>query len=555
MTKYHFFYLIMFVCLFASCETSDDNNEKTGNIVKDEDNTEETNHSFKVEIFEGYVQKGPFVSGSSVTIQELDAELNQTGKNFYTTIINNMGNFERKNFELVSQYAQLKADGYYFNEITGKTSVGQISLNALVDVSESNTANINVLTHLERARVEYLVQEMNMPFTEAKKQALKEVLGIFSLNLPTATVSESLNLTDDAILLAVSCILQGSLSTGDVVELMAKIILDIRTSGKLNDQALGSRLFNNAVSLPLPVIRKNMEDKYAELSKTVTVPNFEQYILQFLANTSYEQSDFITYPARGEWGINVLYDATNSVSIYNPFDVDAQSYSLAANVPVGQKLKVVISSLDWGYQAIPSVNWEGVYTDNNHTIELSTIEGGKLSDLRIAPYNGAYNPVDKKYYTTLEIYENDAKTPRIKVFEFLTYKMPQEIEIDSFKNVQYIPITDYVLNSDCQWTNLAYDNKEIIPINSKSEMEKFCSCSEGTFADIDFSNNTLLIASGATKIYGFGKISKRFVKVEDKYVFDVGIFYNNTLPATKWVIAVVIDKFVNQDIWLHVVVN
>ena len=133
--------------------------------------------------------------------------------------------------------------------------------------------------------------------------------------------------------------------------------------------------------------------------------------------------------------------------------------------------------------------------------------------------------------------------------------MPQELEIDSLNNGQYIPITDYVSNDDCQWTNLAYDNKEIILINSRSEMEKYCSCSEGSFNDIDFSNKTLLLASGTTKIFGFSQIAKRFVKVGDQYIFDVGIFYNNTLPASKWAIAVVTDKFVNKDIWLHVVVN
>ena len=38
-------------------------------------------------LFKGYVEKGPFVIGSSVMIYELDNNLTQTGKCFTTTML------------------------------------------------------------------------------------------------------------------------------------------------------------------------------------------------------------------------------------------------------------------------------------------------------------------------------------------------------------------------------------------------------------------------------------------------------------------------------------
>ena len=162
----------------------------------------------KKEVFSGYVQKGPYLNGSSVTISELDTSLNQTGRSYSTTVADNSGSFEQKKIELVSNYVQLKADGYYFNEVTGESSSGQLTLYALADVSVVNSANINVLTHLEKSRVEYLVQQKGLAFIAAKKQAQQEVLKIFNLSLPADSTSESLNLSrtgeSNAILLAVS---------------------------------------------------------------------------------------------------------------------------------------------------------------------------------------------------------------------------------------------------------------------------------------------------------------------------------------------------------------
>ena len=248
----------------------------------------------KKEIFSGYAQKGPFVAGSSVTIMELDNNLDQTGKTYHTIVIDDLGRFEEKNIELVSNFVELKVGGRCFNEFCGCT-MEATTLYALVDISDRNSANVNVLTHLEKPRVEYLVKQ-GMSFTEAKQQAQREVLAIFGFT-PPQNSSEDLNVIDDGMLLAISCIFAIIPYYGlmDMTELMAKISEDIKTDGKLDNTNLGTKLisaaygicYNNKDLTSLNKFRMNIETRYAGL----TVPDFESYIQAFSDSNLYSRID------------------------------------------------------------------------------------------------------------------------------------------------------------------------------------------------------------------------------------------------------------------------
>lgn len=361
----------------------------------------------------GYAQKGPFITGASVSISELDSALSQTGRIYSTTTEGSSGSFELKNIELVSPFVLLKADGYYFNEITGNISQSPLTLYALSDIRDVSSVNVNVLTHLERGRVEYLIEQQDLSFANAKKQAQSEVLGIFSLSMSNDSVSESLSIhgkTDnDAELLAISCILQGTLTTAEMTELMAKIIADIKTDGKLNDQSLGSVLVDNARLINIPEIRQNLLTKYAENdSLNFEVPEFGKYITEFLQKTTFVPVKLITYPALGSFGSNVLHDTVSVVE-------QGKSYSLKANLPTGNKLKVVIKNSLWHFVAIPApLNW--TYTTYNEATkyqEFTVTEAGKPNDLDIR--------FATKGKVLIEYYENSAlvptKTKEITVFD------------------------------------------------------------------------------------------------------------------------------------------
>ncbi|MCL2073230.1 MAG: hypothetical protein FWH18_04880 [Marinilabiliaceae bacterium] len=364
-------------------------------------------------VVSGYVQKGPFIIGSSVMILELDAELNQTGRTYSTNIINNKGSFEQKNIELVSQYVELKADGYYFNEVTGNTSNGQITLYALADIEDVSSANVNVLTHLERPRVNYLVND-GMGFSEAKRQAQQEVLALFGFE-PSETNSEALHLLNDAKLLAISSILQSFQSPGDMMELMASISEDIKTDGKLDNIDLGTQLIDGAYSISrsLSSIRENLIEKYSEQDEEVEIPDFEKYVISFWESELYPRSVFIKYPNEGLYGPNILADDVKFWD-WNHIIDGHYCHSLRAEVPDGFSLKIVIRGGRWAFviSPLPVHNWSwNMYNDNEQWQEFTVTESGSFSDLAFLWYNGTLDEETGYYYIIIEYYENGAQTP------------------------------------------------------------------------------------------------------------------------------------------------
>ena len=227
----------------------------------------------------GVSQKGPFVNGSSVTIQELDGNtLAQTGKSFKGKISNDKGEFSVSSVSLVSQYAILEATGYYRNEITGKKSGGTITLNALTDLSDRKKVNINLLTHLEYERALHLIGS-GMSVSAAKKQAEAEILNAFGIK-GTFASSEDLDVFDkgdgNAALLAFSVLMLCELSEADLTERLTKFAMDIEKDGKWDDDTTKVRIADWATSRNLESIRKNMERW--DLGE---IPDFEKFVRNF----------------------------------------------------------------------------------------------------------------------------------------------------------------------------------------------------------------------------------------------------------------------------------
>ena len=187
----------------------------------------------------GVSQKGPFLLGSSVTIQELDGDsLNQTGKSFKASVKSKSGDFAVNVEDLVSQYVLLEIKGHYYNEVTGKNSEGVIMLNAIADLNDRDRVNVNVFTHLVTDRVLRLVQKQGMSFADAKKQAEKEIYSSFGFvgELPPPEDMNVLSFDDGAgALLAASVLLQNEGSSADLSERLALVSRSIADSGVWND--------------------------------------------------------------------------------------------------------------------------------------------------------------------------------------------------------------------------------------------------------------------------------------------------------------------------------
>lgn len=219
-------------------------------------------------------------------------------------------------------------------------------------------------------------------------------------------VSESLDLLkdgdDNAILLAISAILQGYRSEANMTYLLANIITDLKKDGKLDDANLGTQLITDAKLLDLAAIRKNMEERFA--SDSTVIPNFEKYVHLFIERTTYKPISIIDYPATTKYGVNILSGNADSlaVSISN-------EYSFAANVSKGGSLKIVMKGGNWSYYVMPypPINWDiSIYDGTKQEQTFSVTESAKESNLKIFFISG--NPV-------IEYYENSSLVPtRIK---------------------------------------------------------------------------------------------------------------------------------------------
>ena len=384
---------------------------------KDNDSNKDEFHPVSKEKINGFVQKGPFINGTSIIISELTSDLIQTGKSFSTQISDNKGSFELSQVELSSQFVELKADGFYFNEILGDKSTAQLTLYALSDLTDKNSVNVNVLSHLEKSRINYLVSQ-GAAFNNAKKQAQGEILEIFSINKSDILESELLDISkegdDNAILLAISLIIQGYSTDAELSELLANIITDIKEDGNLNSSSIGTDLINHARLLNLAKIRENLVDRYDELGIEVDIADFEKYIQLFQDSTQYEFTNLIEYPEFSNYGENILFEDKNDFK-------SNYRYSLAANLPEGTELKIILKGGLWYYEVSPNgpINWSvSQYNESEQSQVFTATETGAQCDLKIQfaiPHTfmgDSINSQDIQNDTiTIEYHENMSEIP------------------------------------------------------------------------------------------------------------------------------------------------
>lgn len=370
----------------------------------------------------GYVQKGPFVIGTTITVSELDKNLSQTGKSFNASIQDDQGSFTIKNLKLASKYVELRANGFYFNEVTGRLSASQLTLTGVADVAERTSFNVNLLTHLEKTRVEYLMNNGKKSFAEAKRQAQREVLALFSITKNDIATSERLNISqageDNAILLAISAIMQADKSESELSELLSKISLDIQQDGTLDNTSLQSALVNQATLLDRSAIRTNMTKRYNELGLTVVVGDFEKYVQLFIDKTAFAFTKKIHYPASGANGVNMLTDTVKTIILakarHNTYAYPqyANSFSLAATPPTGTKVRVKLVTVRGTNDSYTYIKLEAGSTwreisKTNNVIEYEATGGGEPADGKItAQIHGA-----DTLHRRIEVYENNATTP------------------------------------------------------------------------------------------------------------------------------------------------
>ena len=247
----------------------------------------------------GAAQKGPFVIGSEVLMNQLQANGTPSTSTILTEISDDLGNFT---FDVTqSGPVLMTADGYHFNEITGKLSQGRLLLKAIYNATSEpdQHAFINILTHLAYKRTLTLMGR-GLKVADAIAQAEGEVVNAFKPVLPVSGVTDftALNIYNvderlsngNAYALALSAtiyryaMLEQQKSPDTSVDALLTNILnnladDIATNGTVTSTTIIAELVQATRLLRPDEIRKHLEDRSFDVrAQKLPVANIDLFI-------------------------------------------------------------------------------------------------------------------------------------------------------------------------------------------------------------------------------------------------------------------------------------
>ena len=235
----------------------------------------------------GYAQKGQLVKGSQVTAFALDQNMVATGSSYPANISDCLGSFTL-DISAETPYLELRAEGYYFNEITGTVSESPIYLEAIAPAVSANV-NINLFTTIIKPRVKHLISS-GKSYSESVAQAQAELLSMMgvesgAVDFTDIDITQSREL--DALLLAYACIVQQNRSISEVVILVQSAAVEFEGSGTLSQRTI-DKIIENSLSVdPFSVIR-NIAQFYSDNSiENGSLPPFYRYL------NDYYKSDFV----------------------------------------------------------------------------------------------------------------------------------------------------------------------------------------------------------------------------------------------------------------------
>ena len=231
----------------------------------------------------GVAEKGPLITGSTVTLQELDTSLSPTGKQYSYQITSDLGAFSPTS-TFTSRYLGINATGYYFDEVQGVVSSGPVTLNGYSDLSANSTINVNILTTLATERIKKLIVDEQMTFADARTQAEREVLT--ALGIPTGsyepfgTLDLRGNSDGDRILAAISSVFVNGNQAGQMSALISNVQADLGAHGTLTNQTTIAALASAASTLNCAAVAANLNQRYAQLGVTFTADDLAAWIDQ-----------------------------------------------------------------------------------------------------------------------------------------------------------------------------------------------------------------------------------------------------------------------------------
>lgn len=331
----------------------------------------------------GRAEKGPFKSGSTVTMQPLDLKLNALGSTLTTMTFDDCGNFAFRNTLFKYPYVSLSATGLFFNEYDDyKTRDTQLTLQGYADLQRGSKVNVNVVTHLISERVLNLVIG-GVDFDVALSQAQGELLSAFGLQHLNDKDFTQVSITDGddyaAALLAISMPLLYDRKGPDLISWMTRLRYDFADDGKFTEQNM-VQYKKDRNRLSLLNYANKLIDKYKDFGLNISVKDLRYF---------YDWDD------DGVAG-NEIYDpdqpATIDVTSINaPMAGGTYTVHVSCNVPL------YLSPLNSGDATVNPSYQSFIQT---YMSLIKTYENGILSI--------TVNPAQCRYISDTEVYLYDA---------------------------------------------------------------------------------------------------------------------------------------------------
>lgn len=327
----------------------------------------------------GKAEKGPFISGSSITIQPLDEKLQLLGSMLSSTIQDDFGNFSFGSKLFEAPFAELTVNGYFFNEVEGQLSNGTLNLLALVDLSDKTSVNVNLLTHLKYYRVKKLVED-GANFKNANEQAQKELFSAFGLqkyaNKEVSTFSITEGTNEAAALIAISSLMLINRSEADLTEYLAKISKEFGETGHFSTKTLEQINKDREHLLhELSTIRGNILDRYNKLGLEINVK---------------ELYSFIDWDGDGIAGNEILKEGQEIRLSVNSLEVPKEGgqYSIKIAAPVNVYLEESQISQDSSLISVvtPTPNLEDFYEySENSDKKIEKLLKNDILQIKVLP--------------------------------------------------------------------------------------------------------------------------------------------------------------------------
>ena len=187
----------------------------------------------------GRIEKGPYLKDSKVSLQPLDASFQAVGEPVEVSVSDNLGSYNLGKVSLDCPYAELTATGKFLNEVNESLVESPVTLHALVDLKDKSKVNVNILTHLEYARVKTLMAAGGK-YEFAVAQAREEIVEAFGLggfevgDFSQYGISEGTDQSAALILASISAILH--CDDEEIAAYIDKLSKEFGTDGSFSEE-------------------------------------------------------------------------------------------------------------------------------------------------------------------------------------------------------------------------------------------------------------------------------------------------------------------------------